>query len=714
MELIRRLFSSDGFMPHGHCYFWNPAVLRLHIISDALITLAYLTIPLTLVYIVRKRRDIPFDWIFACFGIFIVACGATHAMEIWSIWHPTYWLSGSLKGVAAAASLATAMLLIRLIPKILAIPSPNVLREANRALGDEILERQAAEEQLRQLKRQHDLIFNSIGEGIHWIDRNGAILFENAAAARMLGWEISDLIGRPAHATMHHTRANGTPYPQCECQIYACLTSGVARRAEDEVFWRKDGTSFPVEYTATPVRGENGEVIAAVVVFSDTSARKRAAASEAQFAAELSRGRQRLDAILNSVPAIIFEVFNPAKTGARTNFVSNHVETVLGYTPEEWNATPNFWFSRIHPDDQDRVAADSVEVFAGRRPAAIVFRWMAKDGRIVPGETHLVHIHDEAGEVIGVRGFTVDVTERVHTEAEMERLNKQLVDVSRQAGMAEVATSVLHNVGNVLNSVNVSCSVISTAVRKSRLGNVAKVAALLQENASDLGSYFSHDPAGQQLPDFLTKLAAKLAEEQASILHELQLLGQNIEHIKDIVAMQQSYARVSGVAEIIDVIDLVEDSLRMNAGALTRHEVEPVREFSEVPPIVVEKHKVLQILVNLIRNAKYACDESGREDKQMTVRVAGGEDGVRIAIIDNGVGIPPENLTRIFSHGFTTRKDGHGFGLHSAVLAAQEMGGRLTAQSGGTGAGATFTLELPFTPLKEGAKGRVQEPCLAS
>src|SRR5437868_12966491 len=97
MNFIKRLFSSDGFMPHGHCYFWNPSLLRLHIISDALITLAYLTIPLTLIYIVRKRKDIPFDWIFGCFGIFIVACGATHAMEIWSIWHPTYWLSGGLK-----------------------------------------------------------------------------------------------------------------------------------------------------------------------------------------------------------------------------------------------------------------------------------------------------------------------------------------------------------------------------------------------------------------------------------------------------------------------------------------------------------------------------------------------------------------------------------------------------------------------------------------
>jgi signal transduction histidine kinase len=159
--------------------------------------------------------------------------------------------------------------------------------------------------------------------------------------------------------------------------------------------------------------------------------------------------------------------------------------------------------------------------------------------------------------------------------------------------------------------------------------------------------------------------------------------------------MQQSYATVGGVKEMIDVVNLAEDSLRMNEGALSRHRVEIIREFDRVPPMNVEKHKILQILVNLMRNAKYACDESAREDKKMTVRISNSDGAVRISVIDNGVGIPPENLTRIFSHGFTTRKGGHGFGLHSGALAAKEMGGSLTAQSGGLGQGATFTLELP-------------------
>jgi signal transduction histidine kinase len=138
----------------------------------------------------------------------------------------------------------------------------------------------------------------------------------------------------------------------------------------------------------------------------------------------------------------------------------------------------------------------------------------------------------------------------------------------------------------------------------------------------------------------------------------------------------------------------------MNEAALSRHEVEVIREFGNVPPLNVEKHKILQILVNLLRNAKYACDDSERADKRLTVRVANGGSRIKVSVIDNGVGIAPENLTRIFNYGFTTRKGGHGFGLHGGALAAKEMGGSLTAHSDGPGQGAEFTLELPC-PARE-------------
>jgi signal transduction histidine kinase len=288
-----------------------------------------------------------------------------------------------------------------------------------------------------------------------------------------------------------------------------------------------------------------------------------------------------------------------------------------------------------------------------------------------------------------------EIRERQHAEAELESIHKQLLDASRRSGMAEIATNVLHNVGNVLNSVNVSASVAAETVRKSRAGGLARAVALLREHQSDLATFISADPRGRHIPDYLGQLAEHLTADQAAILGELDSLRANIEHIKDIVAMQQSYAKVSGVKELVDVSELAEDSLRINFGALNRHGVVAVREYAKVPPVIIDKNKVLQILVNLVRNAKYACDESGRSDKRVALRIVEQGGRICISVSDNGIGIPAENMTRIFEHGFTTRPGGHGFGLHSGALAAREIGGALHAHSDGIGCGATFTLELP-------------------
>ena len=293
-----------------------------------------------------------------------------------------------------------------------------------------------------------------------------------------------------------------------------------------------------------------------------------------------------------------------------------------------------------------------------------------------------------------------NITERKRAEAESAELNRSLVETSRMAGMAEVATSVLHNVGNVLNSVNVSATLISDRVRTSKGPSLTRVCGLMRDHAADLGTYLTADPKGKQVPSFLDTLAEHLTTDQTAIQQELASLTKNIEHIKDIVSMQQSYAKVSGVVENLTPAELVEDALRMNLGSFEKHAIAVVRDLAaDLPRVCVDKHKTLQILINLVRNAKHACDDSSRTDKRITLRaVSDGSGSVKISVTDNGVGIPPENLTRIFNHGFTTKKDGHGFGLHSGANAAREIGGRLSVASDGLGCGATFTLELPAEP----------------
>ncbi len=306
---------------------------------------------------------------------------------------------------------------------------------------------------------------------------------------------------------------------------------------------------------------------------------------------------------------------------------------------------------------------------------------------------------DTDGRIIGTFGVSSDVTALKEAEARLEEAHQRVIETSRLAGMAEVATDVLHNVGNVLNSVNVSGSLIIDRVRNSRVTNLTKVSNLLHENQERLADFFVKDARGRQVPAYLAALAEYAGHEQTSLLQELEQLIRHIDHIKQIVAMQQNYARVAGVLETISPAQMVDDALHINAAALKRHKVHVRREFGDVPAILTEKHKVLQILVNLIRNAKYAVHETGRPDGELTMRLGSdGNGGIQIQAIDNGVGIPPENLTRIFSHGFTTRPDGHGFGLHSSALAVRELGGSLSAHSDGPGRGAVFTLVLPHEP----------------
>ena len=328
-----------------------------------------------------------------------------------------------------------------------------------------------------------------------------------------------------------------------------------------------------------------------------------------------------------------------------------------------------------HPDES---CEDEVELNDGTILERITAPVMGKDG-------------SNYGRIWTFR----DITERKEAEARLQTVHQQLLETSRQAGMAEVATSVLHNVGNVLNSVNVSATLLAETAKKSKAHSLGRVVALMNEHAKDLGAFMTADPKGRQLPVYLGHLAEQLAREQNNAVEELDMLRKNIEHIKDIVAMQQNYARISGVTEMVSVAELVENALQLNASGLTRHEIQLVRQFDELAPVLLEKHKVLQILVNLIRNAEHACDDSGRNDKEIKIRLSKSETVVKIAVADNGVGIPPENLVRIFNHGFTTRTNGHGFGLHSGALAAREMGGTLMVHSGGLGCGATFTLELP-------------------
>jgi two-component system NtrC family sensor kinase len=288
---------------------------------------------------------------------------------------------------------------------------------------------------------------------------------------------------------------------------------------------------------------------------------------------------------------------------------------------------------------------------------------------------------------------------------ELKDTQRRAVELARQAGMAELATNVLHNVGNVLNSLNTSSTILSERLKALRVEPLVKVAGMFEEHQAELATFLTVDERGQRLPLFLGKLGQHLSTERTEMMEMTAGLQRYVEHIRVIVELQQTYAHSSSLIEATSLEELVEDALRINGAALGRHGVTIERHITPMPRVMVDKHKLLQILLNLVSNAKYALDAKPAEERRLAVTVDRPTgDRVRLQVRDNGMGIERELLTKIFQHGFTTRKEGHGFGLHSCAIAAQALGGSLTAHSDGPGTGATFTLDLPYQ-LEASAKG---------
>jgi PAS domain S-box-containing protein len=346
------------------------------------------------------------------------------------------------------------------------------------------------------------------------------------------------------------------------------------------------------------------------------------------------------------------------------------------------------WAGVVHPEDRDGASAAFAQALAhAGQLETTELRARSVDGGWCWVEARIVNLLD----VPNVRGIAVvlrDVTER-------RSLETQLVGAARQAGMAEIATNVLHNVGNVLNSVNVSANLVAQKVRGSRSAGLSKAVGLLDEHAVDLGDFLTTDPKGKALPGYLAKLASALTAERESIEVELRRLSEGIAHIAEIVSAQQSLTGVDAPTVEVNLVEVVDDALRM-AGVATQLGLRVTRNVAEVGPVVLDRHRLLLILVNLITNATFAMGDQAGWAGQLSV-TAEATDGpaVKISVTDNGEGIAPENLTRIFGHGFTTHVDGHGFGLHSSSLAAIEMGGELSVHSDGVGHGARFVLEVP-------------------
>lgn len=468
-----------------------------------------------------------------------------------------------------------------------------------------------------------------------------------------------------------------------------------------------DGKKFWVSTTKIPLRDNTGRIVGVAGVNRDVTERVLAeeaarsmrnelelrVAEQARAERELARGNLMLRTLIDHLPDALLAkdtagrifLVNPAGL----NYLQRQTEgDVLGKTVSDF----------VPPELAQSLAEDDRRVIKGEAIHNREEHFLDQAGELRWVLTSKLPLRDQAGgSPSGLISISRDITGIKQSEQKLESLHRELIATSRRAGMAEVATGVLHNVGNVLNSANVGISLVANQASKLPVHGVARLAQLLREQAATLGAAWTEDASVSKVLAYVDALGAALVKEQAKLLLEVDGLKKNIQHINAIVAAQQEHACALSVAETIELPELIEDAIRLNGPAFARQDIIVDRKFALLPPVTIDKHQVLQILVNLFSNAAHAC--AGVEYRQGKVAVHledGGHGYAKISVQDNGMGIAPENIGKLFFQGFSTRKGGHGFGLHTSALMAKALGGALTARSDGVGCGATFILQLPY------------------
>ncbi|MBN1786945.1 MAG: response regulator [Sedimentisphaerales bacterium] len=431
----------------------------------------------------------------------------------------------------------------------------------------------------------------------------------------------------------------------------------------------------------------------------------------------LALSEERYHRITNSITDCIFTV--KISTGKITEILhSDSSIAVTGYGPQELDQNPSLWLEMVYKDDQKRATEQVDKCLTGEKVEPMEYRIIHKDGQLRWIKSTIVQHFDKSGELTSYDRLIQDITERKNAEEQMriakekaeeaqvklEKLNlqlektyKKLMETAHRAGMAEVAANVLHNVGNALNSINVSAAIVAETIQNTETGNLVKVADLIAQHENDIADFLTNDPKGRHVPTYICEVSKHLAAQQAETLEKLQAIIKNVDHVKDIVKMQQLYTTSDSHMDRVVLSELIENAIEINNSGLQRESIEVIREYEEMEKIIVDKQKTLQILVNMIDNAEHALSRSSNKPKILRIRTFKlSDEKVKIEVIDNGIGIEPQNLEKIFEQGFTTKQTGHGFGLHSCLLAVNEMEGSLTAHSEGTNKGTTFIFELPI------------------
>ena len=661
MDMSSHFFTSGPFMPHGGCYLWTTSLIALHAIADALIVLAYYSIPVTLVYFVRRRRDLKFHWMFVCFAVFILACGTTHLMEIWNIWHANYWLSGSIKAITALASVPTAILLVKLIPQALALPSPGALHKAygeleqrvvertrqleaaNETLKREVQERQRAEQQLQNSFKEISDLKAALDEHaiVAITDPQGKITYVNDKFCAISRYAREELLGRD-----HRLINSGYHSKEFIRNLWATIMRG--RVWKGEIKNRaKDGSFYWVDTTIVPFLNKDDKPRQYVAIRADITERKQAEV-------RLRESEQRFATMANSIPQL-------AWIARADGFILWYNQRWYEYTGTTAEQMEGWGWQSVHdPQLLPEVMAKWKVAIAAGRPFEMEFPLRGADECFRRFLTRAQPFLNASGQVEQWFGTNTDVDELKRVEAEIKTLNAELEQrVAERTAELEAANkdleafsySVSHDLRAPLRAVNGFAGIVL-------------------------------EDFGRQIP-----------EEGRRHLERIRNGGQRMGRLIDDLLAFSRLNRQSVNRQSVDSARLVREAL---------DELKPQREgrqlelrIAELPPCQADPALLKQVWVNLLSNAiKYSRDRApavveigARQEERENV----------FFVRDNGAGFDMQYGNKLFGVFQRLHRadqfEGTGVGLAIVQRIVQRHGGRVWAE-GKVDQGATFYFTL--------------------